>query len=233
MAEKVAMLTGAGKGMGAAIARELAATGYSVALMSPSGSAETLGKELGGIGLRGSNAEPADLARLVETTMDKYGRIDAVATSTGHAPKGGLLTISDEDWAKGHDLILMHIIRVARLVTPIMLKQGKGAIVNISTYAALEPDPAFPVSCTYRAALASFTKLYADEHAANGIRMNNLLPGFIDSLPVNEKRVAQIPMKRYGTTAEIAKTAAFLLSDGAGYITGQNLRVDGGVTRSV
>jgi NAD(P)-dependent dehydrogenase (short-subunit alcohol dehydrogenase family) len=233
MAGKVAILTGAGKGMGAAIARELAATGYTVALMSPSGSAEVLGKELGGLGLRGSNAEQADLARLVDATMTQYGRIDAVATSTGHAPKGGLLAIPDEDWAKGHDLILMHIIRMVRLVTPIMLKQGKGAIVNISTYAALEPDPAFPVSCTYRAALASFTKLYADEHAAKGIRMNNILPGFIDSLPANEKRVAQIPMKRYGTTAEIAKTAAFLLSDGAGYITGQNIRVDGGVTRSV
>jgi len=233
MASKVAILTGAGKGMGAAIARELAATGYAVALMSPSGSAEKLGRELGGIGLSGSNASLADLTRLVETVMDRFGRIDAVATSTGHAPKGPLLAISDEDWAKGHDLILMHVIRMARLVAPIMVKQGGGAIVNISTYAALEPDSAFPVSCTYRAALASFTKLFADEHGAKGVRMNNILPGFIDSLPVNETRVSQIPMRRYGTTAEIAKTAAFLLSEGAGYITGQNIRVDGGVTRSV
>jgi NAD(P)-dependent dehydrogenase (short-subunit alcohol dehydrogenase family) len=84
-----------------------------------------------------------------------------------------------------------------------------------------------------RAGLASFAKLYADQYAAQNIRMNNVLPGFFDSLPENETRRNAIPMKRYGRVAEMAKTVAFLVSNGAGYITGQNIRVDGGVTRSV
>ena len=153
--------------------------------------------------------------------------------STGHPPKGELLALSDEDWHRGLDLILLSVARLARLVTPVMERQGKRAWVNVSTFAAFEPSPVFPISASLRAALAGYAKLYADRYAAAGIRMNNLLPGYIDSLPEKEERLAQIPMGRYGTVEEIAATAAFLLSDGAGYITGQNLRVDGGITRSV
>lgn len=229
----VAILTGAGKGMGGAAARELVARGWNVALLSPSGNAETLAKELGGIGITGSVTDPADLARLVDGAMAAWGRIDGAVLSTGHPPKGDLLALSDEDWGKGLDLIILNVVRICRLITPIMEKQGGGAIVNISTFAAFEPDPAFPISCTLRAGLASFAKLYADRYAAQNIRMNNILPGFIDSLPEKEIFKARIPMQRYGTVAEIAKTAAFLLSEDAGYITGQNIRVDGGITRSV
>jgi NAD(P)-dependent dehydrogenase (short-subunit alcohol dehydrogenase family) len=229
----VAILTGAGKGMGGAAARELASRGWNVALLSPSGNAETLAKELGGIGITGSVTDPADLARLVDATMQEWGRIDGAVLSTGHPPKGDLLALSDADWATGLDLIILNVVRICRLITPIMEKQGGGSIVNISTFAAFEPDPVFPISCTLRAGLASFAKLYADRYAAQNIRMNNLLPGFIDSLPEKEMFKARIPMKRYGTVAEIAKTAAFLLSPDAGYITGQNIRVDGGITRSV
>lgn len=230
---KVAILTGAGKGMGGATARELAARGWKLALLSPSGNAETLAKELGCIGITGSVTEEADLARLVEAAMGAYERIDGAVLSTGHPPKGDLLGFTDADWIKGLELIILNVVKVARLVTPIMEKQGGGAIVNISTFAAFEPDPAFPISCTLRAGLASFTKLYADQYAGKNIRMNNLLPGFIDSLPEKPHFKARIPMGRYGRVEEIAKTAAFLLSDDAGYITGQNIRVDGGITRSV
>lgn len=230
---KVAILTGAGKGMGGATARELAARGWKVALLSPSGGAETLAKELGGVGVTGSVTEEADLKRLVDAAMNTWGRIDGAVLSTGHPPKGDLLALTDEDWRKGVDLIILNVVKVARLVTPIFEKQGGGAIVNISTFAAFEPDPAFPISCTLRAGLASFAKLYADQYAAKNIRMNNLLPGFIDSLPEKEAARARVPMGRYGKVEEIAKTVAFLLSEEAGYITGQNLRVDGGITRSV
>ncbi len=230
---KVAILTGAGKGMGGACARELSDRGWKVALLSPSGGAETLAKELGGVGVTGSVTEEADLKRLVDAAMDAWGRIDGAILSTGHPPKGDLLALSDEDWRKGLDLIILNVVKVARLITPIFEKQGGGAVVNISTFAAFEPDPAFPISCTLRAGLASFAKLYADQYAAKNIRMNNLLPGFIDSLPEKPHFKARIPMGRYGTVAEIAKTAAFLISDDAGYITGQNIRVDGGITRSV
>ncbi len=231
--EKVAIVTAAGKGMGAACARELARRGYRLALMSISGGAETLAEELGGLGLRGSVTEVTDLQALVAATMERWGRIDAVVNNTGHPPKGPLLELSDADWHAALDMVVLNVVRMARLVTPIFEAQGRGAIANISTFAAFEPSPAFPLSASLRAALASFTKIYADRYAATGIRMNNLLPGFIDSYPEDETIVAQIPMGRYGEVGEVAKTVAFLLSDDASYLTGQNLRLDGGLTRSV
>jgi NAD(P)-dependent dehydrogenase (short-subunit alcohol dehydrogenase family) len=233
MAKPVALLTAAGSGMGAACARALAARGYAVAVQSSSGKGEALGKELGGIGFTGDYADPKALQRAVERTLDKWGRIDALVNSAGHPPKGDLLAVSDRDWHQGLDMLLLNVVRLARLVTPAMEKQGGGAIVNISTYAAFEPDPAFPVSCCLRAALADFCKLYADRYAAKGIRMNNVLPGFVDSFPESAERMRQIPARRYGRVKEIADTVAFLLSDGAGYITGQNIRADGGITRSI
>ena len=228
-----AIITAAGSGMGAAIARELAGRGYAVAILSSSGKGEALAEELGGLGVTGSNLVPADLIRLVERTVSEFGRIDAVVNSAGHGPKGPLLEIVDEDWHLGMEVYLLNVIRMCRLVTPVMEKQGKGAIVNISTYAAFEPESFFPTSGVFRAGLAAFTKLYADRYASGNVRMNNVLPGFIDSLPEREEFRARIPMDRYGTVEEIAATAAFLVSDEAGYITGQNIRVDGGITRSV
>ena len=230
---RVAIVTAAGRGMGAAIARELAADGYTLALLSSSGAAEKLADELDGLGVTGSVTEPADLGRLVDATMARYGRIDAVANNTGHIAKGDLLDIDDDAWHASLDMALLNVVRMARLVTPVMRAQGGGAIVNVSTFSAFEPSLDFPVSSTLRAGLGSFTKLYAERYAADDIRMNSILPGFIDSLPHGEDKAAKVPMRRIGTMAEIAKTAAFLLGEGAGYITGQNLRVDGGLTRGV
>ena len=230
---KVAIVTAGGRGMGAAIARALAARDYALVLMSPGGSAEALAEELGAIGVNGSVTRPGDLEKLVAAAMDAHGRIDALANNTGFPPKGPLLDIPDEDWHAGLDMVLMNVIRTARLVTPVMVGQGGGAIVNISTYAAVEPSPAYPVSATFRAGLSAFTKLYADRYAADGIRMNNILPGFIDTHGVDDEVAEGIPARRYGSPEEVGETAAFLLSDGAGYITGQNLRIDGGLTRSV
>ena len=230
---KVAIVTGGGRGMGAAIARELHSQGYRLALMSPSGSAEELARELGGVGVSGSVLEPGDNQRLFDTTMEAYGRVDALVTHTAHPPKGELLEISDDDWHLGLDMMLLNVVRLCRLVTPVMERNGGGAIVNITTFAAFEPMLKLPVSCVIRAGLSVFAKMYADRYAEAGIRMNCVLPGYIDSLSFPEGTAEQVPMKRIGQTAEIAKTVAFLLSDGAGYITGQSLRVDGGITRHV
>lgn len=233
MAAKVALITAAGSGMGAAIARKLAGLDYKVAILSSSGRGESLAVELGGVGVTGSNQNPADLERLVRAAMDSFGGIDAVVNSAGHGPKGKILAITDDEWHVAMDVYLLNVVRIARLVTPLFEPRGGGSIVNISTFAAFEPDPAFPTSGTLRASLAAFTKLYSDEYARANIRMNNVLPGFIDSLPEKQAFRDRIPMGRYGTTEEIAQTVAFLLSDGAKYITGQNIRVDGGITRSV
>lgn len=219
--------------MGAAAARRLAADGFHVAILSSSGKGEALAQELGGIGITGSNQSNDDIKRLVDGAMKKWGRIDALVNSAGHGPRAPVLELTDEQWHTGMDVYLMNVIRPTRLVTPIMQAQKAGSIINISTAWAFEPSAMFPTSAVFRAGLASYTKLFADAFAASNVRMNNVLPGWIDSLPATEERRASVPMQRYGKSEEIAATIAFLASAGAGYITGQNIRVDGGMTRSV
>ncbi len=231
--EKVALITAGGSGMGADAARRLAADGFKVGILSSSGKGEALGVELGGFGVTGSNTNPDDLSKLVHGATERWGRVDVLINSAGHGPKGPVLEISDDDWHMGMEVYLMNIIRPTRLVTPIMQQQGGGAIINISTFAAFEPDPLFPTSGVFRAGLAAFTKLFSDKYAADQIRMNNVLPGFIDSLPETPDRKARIPMGRYGRAQEVSSVISLLASEDGGYITGQNLRIDGGLTRSV
>lgn len=234
MIDKPAVLiVGGGSGIGADAARKLNASGHDVAVMSSSGKGEALGKELGGLGFTGSNLVPGDLQNFVDAAMDRFGRIDGVVNCTGHGPKGPIMEISDEDWHLGMDYYLLNVIRTTRLVLPVMQKQGTGSIVNISTFAAFEPDPDFPTSAVFRASLATYAKLFSTKYAAEGIRMNNVLPGFIDSLPEKAERIARIPAGRYAKVSEVSETVAFLVSDASSYITGQNLRVDGGLTASV
>jgi NAD(P)-dependent dehydrogenase (short-subunit alcohol dehydrogenase family) len=230
---KVALIIGGGSGMGAGATRALAADGFSVGVLSSSGKGEALAQELGGIGVTGSNQNAADISRLVYLALERWGRVDVLVNSAGHGPRAPLLELTDEDWLRGFDVYFLNVARAARLVTPVMEGQGGGAIINISTAWAFEPAAMFPTSAVARAGLAAYTKLFADEYAARNIRMNNVLPGWIDSLPKQDARADMVPMKRYGTVDEIARTVAFLASDGAGYITGQNIKVDGGLMRGV
>jgi NAD(P)-dependent dehydrogenase (short-subunit alcohol dehydrogenase family) len=230
---KVALITAGGSGMGAGAARALAADGFAVGILSSSGKGEALAAELGGVGVTGSNQSTPDLQRLVDAAMARWGRVDVLVNSAGHGPKGPLLELTDEDWFRGMEVYFLNAVRPTRLVTPIMRAQGGGAIINISTAWAFEPSEMFPTSAVARSGLAAFTKLFADRYGADNIRMNNILPGWIDSLPQQDARAASVPMKRYGTVEEVARTVAFLASEGAGYITGQNIRVDGGLMRSV
>ncbi|MTI15852.1 SDR family NAD(P)-dependent oxidoreductase, partial [Rhodobacteraceae bacterium RKSG542] len=148
--QKVAIVTAAGSGMGAAAARKLAEEGYAISVLSSSGKGEALANEYGGLGVTGSNQSNDDLKRLVNLTMEKWGRIDVLVNSAGHGPRAPILGITDEDWHKGLDVYLMNVIRPTRLVAPIMKQQGGGAIINISTFAAFEPDPVFPTSGVFR-----------------------------------------------------------------------------------
>lgn len=232
-AEKVALVTGGGSGMGAAAARRLAADGFHVAILSSSGKGEALANALGGLGFTGSNQSNDDLKRAVDGVMARWGRIDALVNSAGHGPRAAVLELTDAQWHTGLDVYLLNVIRPTRLVAPIMKAQKSGTIINISTAWAFEPSAMFPTSAVFRAGLAAFTKLFTDSVAADNVRMNNVLPGWIDSLPATDERRDSVPMQRYGKMEEIAATISFLASDGAGYITGQNIRVDGGLMRSI
>ena len=229
----VALIVGGGSGIGADAARKLSDTGYDVAVMSSSGKGEALGNILGGLGFTGSNLVVADLEFFVSQAMEKFGRIDGVVNCTGHGPKGPVMEISDEDWHLGMDYYMLNVVRMTRLVLPVMQKQKAGSIVNISTFAAFEPDADFPTSAVFRAALAGYTKLFTNKYAADGVRMNNVLPGFINSLPEKEDRLARIPAGRYADVSELSEAITFLIGSGSSYIMGQNLRVDGGLTSSV
>ncbi|KQZ97710.1 SDR family oxidoreductase [Agrobacterium cavarae] len=231
--DKVAVVTAGGSGMGAAVARRFAQDGYKVAILSSSGKGEALAAELGGVGVTGSNQSNDDIQKLTDLTLEKFGRIDVLVNSAGHGPRAPILDITDEQWHTGLDVYLMNVIRPTRIIAPLMVAQKGGAIINISTAWAFEPSDMFPTSAVFRAGLAAYTKIFADTYAADNVRMNNVLPGWIDSLPATEQRREMVPMQRYGTSEEIAATVAFLASTGAGYITGQNLKVDGGLTRSV
>lgn len=230
---KVAMIVGGGSGMGAASARKLAENGYSVAVMSSSGRGEALAKDLGGLGFTGSNLSPDDLQRFTDMTMDRFGRIDVLVNGAGHGPKGALLDITDAQWHEGLDVYFMNVVRAVRHIAPVMIAQNSGSIVNISTAWIDEPSAMFPTSAVARAGLSAYTKLFADNYAARSVRMNNVLPGWIDSLPEVEARRDAVPMQRYGKADEVADLVLFLASEKSSYITGQNIRIDGGLMRSV
>jgi NAD(P)-dependent dehydrogenase (short-subunit alcohol dehydrogenase family) len=114
-----------------------------------------------------------------------------------------------------------------------LAQERSGAFVNISSFAAVEPDLDFPVSATIRAGLSAFTKLYVQQYGSRGLRMNNVLPGKIDTYPVSAEAVRQIPLGRAGTADDVARVVAFLLSEDAAYIAGQDLLVDGGLVRGM
>ena len=243
----VAIVTGSGQGIGAACAKALAAKGFRVSLMSPSDASMRLASELGGIGRRGSVLENADLDALVRATLDAYGRIDAVVNNMGHGstafpPMTTLgydpdftaspLDLADDVWRESFEMYVMSVIAMARRVTPVMVKQGGGAIVNISSPNALEPRQPYPMS-VLRGALHGFTKLFADRYARDNVRMNNLLPGFCENVNFTGRSIKDIPMARPARFEEIASACVFLASEASSYMTGQNLLVDGGANRAV
>ena len=230
---KVAVLIASGSGMGADAAKILAKKGYKIAIMSSSGKGERLAKKLKGLGYTGSNLNNKDLKYFIKQVLKKWGRIDVLVNSAGHGPKGEILKISDKDWFKAIEIYFLNVVRVLRIVTPVMKKQKNGSIINISTYATFEPEKDFPTSGVVRASLSSFTKIYSDEYAKYNIRINNILPGFINSLNPNKEFIKRIPLKRIGKVEEVSALVELLASKKGSYITGQNIRVDGGLTRSV
>jgi len=231
LTERIAIVTAASSGMGKAIAEQLHSEGYKLLLMARSEKVKKLAESLGQQYYMGDITNKNHLKKLVHMCIDSYGKIDGLVISTGHPPKGDLNSLSDEQWQEGMDLVLMNVIRLIRLVTPYMVKERRGSIVNISTFAAFEPSLNFPISSVMRAALSAFVKLYSQRYANVGLRMNSILPGFIDSYEQPEEIIEKIPTGRLGSVDEVAQFASFLLSDKAAYVNGQNIPVDGGLSK--
>jgi NAD(P)-dependent dehydrogenase (short-subunit alcohol dehydrogenase family) len=160
---KVAIITAASKGIGAACAHALLKEKYKLVLMSRTESVLELANDLDAVGIVGSVTVQDDLSKVMDLAMDTYGQIDAIVNNTGHPPKGDLLKITDSEWKEAFDLLLLNVVRISRLAVPIMKKNG-GSIVNISSYSAKDPNILFPTSSTIRAGLSAFVKLFADQY---------------------------------------------------------------------
>ena len=193
--KKVAIIIAAGSGMGADAAKNLFKKKFKISILSSTSKGKQLAENLGGMGVIGSNQSIKEWQSLIDLTFK--------INSAGHGPRGPILELTDNDWHEGMETYFLNVVRATRLVTPIMQNQKSGVIINISTFATFEPDPIFPTSGVFRAGLSSFTKLFADKYAKDNIRMNNILPGFINSLPEKEEFKNRIPLNRYGTVQEI------------------------------
>ncbi len=244
---KVALMTGTGQGIGKGCAIEMAKAGYKVSLMSPSNRSRELAEELGGLGRQGSVLDSDDLQAMVDETMSTYGRIDAVVSNMGHGGSvpeaiktvgfdpefdGPLLELPDELWHESLDMYVLNVVKLARILTPIMIDQGGGSFVNISSMNTVEPRAPYPMSML-RGALHSFAKLYGDRYARHNINMNNLMPGFCENVNLSEFARKSIPAQRPASFSEIGQACVFLASEGARYINGQSILSDGGMNRAV
>lgn len=234
--KKVAIVTAASRGIGAACARELARRGYSLVVMSRSREVHKVAEDTDAVAIQGSILSLPDLEHLVRATLDRFGRIDALVNNSGHPEGGALLEIPDSRWSEVFESYLLAPIRMARLVVPHMAENGGGAVVNISGSDALEPDARFPVASVVRASLASHTKLLAREIGPLGIRVNCVAPAVafdFDPKNIRQELKEEIPLGRPARYEEVAKTVAWLLSNEASFITGEHIKVDGGASRSV
>jgi 3-oxoacyl-[acyl-carrier protein] reductase len=255
---KVAMVAGASRGLGYAVARGLAAEGARVSISSRNaeaivGAASRIAGETSSdaLGVPVDVRSADSLAAWHAATMEKFGGVDLLFVNAGGPPAGQTLSFDDAAWQNAFELLVLSAVRMARLAVPSMQARGGGAIVVTTSSAVKEPIPNLALSNVVRASVAALAKTLADELAADGIRVNHLIPGRIDTDRVREldtirgknagtsveevrASVAKtIPLGRYGQPDEFGSAAVFLFSNAARYITGASLQVDGGMIRSV
>jgi 3-oxoacyl-[acyl-carrier protein] reductase len=241
---KVAIVTGSSRGIGAAIATKLASEGANVAINYNNNStlAESLAKSLTSqgyeiIAVQGDISNPVQAKLLVDTVVEKWGKIDILVNNAGVNKDKLLIRMSVEDWDEVINVNLKGTFLCTKLVVPFLIKQRSGRIINISSVVGLSGNPGQTNYAASKAGLVGFTKALAREVASRNVTVNALAPGFIvsggmvDELSEESKSVIlqRIPMGRFGTVEEVANTCAFLCCEEAGYITGQVITMDGGM----
>jgi len=254
---KVAMVGGASRGLGYAVAEALAREGAIVSISSSTqASIEEAGKRLSSGGAQ-VLAMPVDvrhgdqIASWGQKTVDQFGGVDLLFTNAGGPPSGPVVSFDDAAWQNAIDLLLFSTLRMVRAAVPSMKARGGGSILMSTSASVKEPIPNLGLSTVLRASVSALAKTLALELAADKIRVNQIIPGRIDTDRVKQldeiagkkqgisaadartKSMATIPMGRYGDATEYGRVAAFILSDAAAYMTGSTVQVDGGLIRSV
>ena len=251
---KVAMVAGASKGLGFAVAKALAAEGAIVSIASRDEAAiQAAAAKLGGqtFAMAVDVKSAADIQKWATATIEKFGGVDLLLCNGGGPPAGPSLSFDDQAWQDAANLLLFSTLRMIRAVVPSMTARGGGAILVSTSSSVKEPIPNLGLSTVLRASVSALAKTLALELAPANIRVNQIIPGRLDTDRVRQldeinakkqgitpaeakaKSVAVIPMSRYGEADEFGKVGAFLLSDAASYMTGATVQVDGGQIKSV
>ena len=254
---KVAMIAGASRGLGFAVAEALARDGAIVSISSSNqASIDEAGRKLSAAGGRVlatavdvRNGE--QIARWAQQTVEHFGGVDMLMTNSGGPPAGAALSFDDAAWQNAAELLLFSALRMVRAAVPSMRQRGGGAILMSTSSSVKEPIPNLGLSTVLRASVSALAKTLALELAADKIRVNQIIPGRIDTDRVRQldeiaakkqgttaeqskaRSIGAIPFGRYGEPIEFGRVGAFLLSDAASYMTGATVQVDGGAIRSV
>jgi len=242
LSNRVAIVTGSGQGIGRAIALKLAEVGAVVVVNDIGESAQGVAEEIRAMNrqslaiLADVSLSP-DVARLVETTTDTYGRVDILVNNAGITRDQLIVRMSDEDWDKVLNVNLKSVFLCTKAVLKYMIKQRRGRIISIASIVGVVGNPGQANYASAKAGIIGFTRTIAKEVASRGITVNAIAPGFIDTemtRHLDEKRrqelMGRIPLGYLGSPRDVAEAVAFLASEEAKYITGQVLGVDGGMT---